>query len=43
MKVAIFLALLLAVSLAASFDDVKALVRNDECAMSGLEHLRPQI
>jgi hypothetical protein len=43
MKVAIILGFLLVASFAASFDDVKAIVRNDQCAESSLEMLRPQI
>jgi hypothetical protein len=37
MKIAILLAFLLAVSMASTFDDVKAIVRNDQCAFEGLE------
>ena len=43
MRVAIVLAFLLVASFAATFDDVKAIVRNDKCAESSLEMLRPQI
>lgn len=43
MKTVILLTFLLAFSLASTFDDVKALVRNDQCAMDGLEAIRPQI
>jgi hypothetical protein len=43
MKVAIVFAFLLVASLAASFDDVKALVKNDQCAESSLEMIRPQV
>jgi len=37
MKVAILLAFLVAVSMASTFDEVKAIVRNDQCAYEGLE------
>lgn len=42
MKVAIVLAFLL-VATFAHFEDVKSIVRNDECAAESLEILRPQI
>ena len=42
MKVAIFAFLIIA-SFAASFDEVRAIVKNDQCAESSLEILRPQI
>lgn len=43
MKVTIILAFLLVASFASSFDEVKALVKNDQCAESSIEMLRPQI
>lgn len=43
MKVAIVLAFLLVASFASSFEEVKAIVKNDQCAQSSLETLRPQI
>ena len=43
MKVAVVLALLLVASFASSFEEVKAIVKNDQCAEPTLEMLRPQI
>lgn len=40
--VAIF-AVLLVVSLAAPFDEVKAIVKNDVCAASSMELIQPEI
>ena len=42
MKVAIVLAFLL-VATFAHFEDVKSIVKNDECAAESLEILKPQI
>lgn len=42
MKVAILLALI-AISMAASFDDVKAIIHDDQCAIEGLEYIKPKI
>ena len=42
MKVAILLALI-AISMAASFDDVKAIIHEDQCAIEGLEYIKPKI
>lgn len=42
MKVAIVLTFLL-VAAFAHFEDVKSIVKNDECAASSLEVLKPQI
>lgn len=42
MKVAILLALV-AISMAASFDDVKAIIKDDQCALEGLEYIKPKI
>ena len=43
MKVTIVLAFLFAICMSATFDDVKALVKNDQCAMDKLETIRPQL
>lgn len=43
MKVAVVLALLLVASFASSFEEVKAIVKNDQCAESTLEMIKPQI
>ncbi len=43
MKVAILFAFLLVASFAASFDEVKALVKNDQCAEKSLELITPQV
>lgn len=43
MKVAVVLALLLVASFASSFEEVKTIVKNDKCAESTLEMIRPQI
>lgn len=43
MKTIIFISLLIAVSLASPLEELKAIVRNDQCALDGLESIRPQI
>lgn len=43
MKVAVVVALLIVASFASSFEEVKAIVKNDKCAESTLEMIRPQI
>ncbi len=43
MKVAILFAFLLVASFASSFDEVKALVKNDQCAESSIELITPQV
>ncbi len=43
MRVAIVFAFLLVASFASSFDEVKAIVRNDQCAESSLELIKPQV
>lgn len=43
MKVAIVLTFLLVASFATSFDEVRAIVKNDQCATESIEILRPQI
>jgi hypothetical protein len=40
---AIILAVLIIASFASSFDEVKALVRNDKCASNSVEILKPEI
>lgn len=43
MKAIILLSVLLVASFAASFEDVKAIVQNDQCALNSMELVRPQI
>jgi hypothetical protein len=40
---AIILAVLIIASFASSFDEVKALVQNDQCASSSVELIKPQV
>ena len=43
MRTLIFLACIIILSLASSFDEVKAIARNDQCAFERLEILKPLI
>ena len=40
---AIILAVLIIASFASSFDEVKAIVQNDQCASSSIEMIKPEI